>query len=212
MRIGIDMLGMQSPDHRGRGIGRCCTDLIRALFREASSYRLVLYRHDGLPTDGLPEGPNTSTRTLPRDPGGRTSSEALARIVSTNPDGLDSLLIPIPFEPSADYRIPDRPAHGLRRFCPRVNPEGAPEYETDNQVDREGGVGGNGPGPAPPGPQVPLVDERSPALDRRRDRPAGCPAFAHRPRAAWHHRGPLPVRRADRPGAEVARHSRSSAR
>ncbi len=114
MRIGIDMLGMQSPDHRGRGIGRCCTDLLRALFREASSYRLVLYRHDGLPTDGLPEGPNTSTRTLPRDPGGRTSSEALARIVATNPDGLDSLLILSPFEPSADYRIPDRPAHGLR--------------------------------------------------------------------------------------------------
>ena len=105
---------MQSPDHRGRGIGRCCTDLIRALFREASSHRLVLYRHDGLPTDGLPEGPNTSTRTLPRDPGGRTSSEALARIVATNPDGLDSLLILSPFEPSADYRIPDRPAHGLR--------------------------------------------------------------------------------------------------
>src|SRR5271157_737967 len=115
MRIGIDMLGMQSPDHRGRGIGRCCTDLIRALFREASSYRLVLYRHDGLPTDGLPEGPNTSTRTLPRDPGGGTSSEALARIAATNPDGLDSLLILSPFEPSADYRIPDRPAHGLRR-------------------------------------------------------------------------------------------------
>ena len=114
MRIGIDMLGMQSPDHRGRGIGRCCTDLLRALFRPASSHRLVLYRHDGLPTDGLPKGPNTSTRTLPRDPGGRTSSEALARIVATNPDGLDSLLIPIPFEPSADYRIPDRPAHGLR--------------------------------------------------------------------------------------------------
>src|SRR5271157_5420431 len=114
MRIGIDMLGMQSPDHRGRGIGRCCTDLLRALFRPASSHRLVLYRHDGLPTDGLPKGPNTSTRTLPRDPGGRTSSEALARIVATNPDGLDSLLNPIPFEPSADYRIPDRPAHGLR--------------------------------------------------------------------------------------------------
>ena len=113
MRIGIDMLGMQSPDHRGRGIGRYCTDLLRVLFREASSHRFVLYRHDGLPTDGLPEGTNTSIRTLPRDPGGRTSSEALARIVATNPDGLDSLLILSPFEPSTDYRIPDRPAHGL---------------------------------------------------------------------------------------------------
>ena len=34
----------------------------------------------------------------------------------------------------------------------------------------------------------------------------------HTALAAWHHRGPLPVRRADRPGAEAARHSRSSAR
>jgi glycosyltransferase involved in cell wall biosynthesis len=113
MRIGIDMLGMQSPDHRGRGIGRYCTDLIRALFREASSHQFVLYRHDGLPMDGLLEGPDTSMRTLPRDPGGRTSSEALARIVSANPDGLDSLLIPSPFEPSADFRLPDRQSHGL---------------------------------------------------------------------------------------------------
>ncbi|MGE5756432.1 MAG: glycosyltransferase [Planctomycetaceae bacterium] len=113
MRIGIDMLGMQSPDHRGRGIGRYCVELIGAMFREASSHRFVLYRHDGLPTDGLPEGPNTSSRTLPRDPGGRTSSEALARIVAANPDGLDVLLLPSPFEPSADFRLPDRPAHGL---------------------------------------------------------------------------------------------------
>ena len=29
MRIGIDMRGMQSPDHRGRGIGRYCADLLR---------------------------------------------------------------------------------------------------------------------------------------------------------------------------------------
>ena len=113
MRIGIDMLGMQSPDHRGRGIGRYCTDLLRVLFREASCHRFVLYLHDGLPADGLPEGTNTSIWTLPRDSGGRTSSEARARIVSTNPDGLDSLLIPSPSKPSADYRIPDRPAHGL---------------------------------------------------------------------------------------------------
>ena len=104
--------GCSRPTIEVGGSGRCCTDLLRALFREASSYRLVLYRHDGLPTDGLPEGPNTSTWTLPRDPGGRTSSEALARIVATNPDGLDSLLILSPFEPSADYRIPDRPAPG----------------------------------------------------------------------------------------------------
>lgn len=103
MRIGIDMLGMQSPDHRGRGIGRYCTDLIRALFREASSHRLVLYRHDGLPTDGLPDGPNTATRTLPPDPDGRTSSKALARVVAANPDDLDVLLALSPFEAAGDY-------------------------------------------------------------------------------------------------------------
>src|SRR5207244_1077624 len=68
----------------------------------------------GLPVEGLPEGPNTSMRTLPRDPGGRVSSEALARIVATNPDGLDVLLLPSPFEPRAELRLPDRPVHGLR--------------------------------------------------------------------------------------------------
>ena len=65
--------GCSRPTIEVGGSGRCCTDLIRALFREASSHRLVLYRHDGLPTDGLPKGPNTSTRTLPRD----TDSAAL---------------------------------------------------------------------------------------------------------------------------------------
>ena len=104
------------------GDRHCCTDLIRALFREASSHRLVLYWHDGLPTDGLPEGPNTSTRTLPRDPGGKTSSEALARIVSTNPDGLDSLLIPIPFEPSA--RLSDSGSTGARAAARRPSCSG----------------------------------------------------------------------------------------
>jgi glycosyltransferase involved in cell wall biosynthesis len=114
MRIGVDMLGMQTPDHRGRGIGRYCAELSRALFREASAHRFLLYKHDGLPTDGLPEGSNTSTRTLPRDPGGRASTTALARVVDSNPDGLDVLLVLSPFEPCADYRLPDRPVHGLR--------------------------------------------------------------------------------------------------
>src|SRR4051794_24781891 len=114
MRIGVDMLGMQSPDHRGRGIGRYCTDLLRALFREASTNRFVLYRSDGLPSEGLPVGPNTSTRTLPHDPGERAASGALDRIAATNPDALDILLIPSPFEPCAGYRLPQRRAHGLR--------------------------------------------------------------------------------------------------
>ena len=65
MRIGIDMLGMESPDHRGRGIGRYCTELLACMFREASSHRFVFYRHDGLSTDGLPEGPNTSIGPCP---------------------------------------------------------------------------------------------------------------------------------------------------
>jgi len=114
MRIGVDMLGMQSPDHRGRGIGRYCADLSRALFSAASTHRFLLYKHEGLPTDGLSDGPNTSTRILPRDPGERTASNALARVVESNPDGLDLLLLLSPFEPSAQYRLPDRPVHGLR--------------------------------------------------------------------------------------------------
>jgi glycosyltransferase involved in cell wall biosynthesis len=113
MRIGIDMLGVQSDDHRGRGIGRYCSELCRTLFREARSHRFILYRHEGLPWGEQFQGPNTSIRTLPRDPSGRISSDALARKVADNPDGLDVLLLPSPFERCIDFRTPERPVHGL---------------------------------------------------------------------------------------------------
>ena len=76
---------------------------------------------------------------MPRDPDGRTSSEALARIVAANPDGLDVLLQPSPFEPSADFRLPYRPAHGLRLaavvydLIPLLFPE---RYLPDERVRR----------------------------------------------------------------------------
>ena len=111
MRIGIDMSDAVARQWRSghRRDSLTCS----VLFREASSYRLVAYLHDGLPTDGLPEGTNTSTWTLPRDPGGRTSSEA-RRGFATNPDGLDSLLILSPFErgPTMGTRIDQRTGCG----------------------------------------------------------------------------------------------------
>ena len=69
MRIGIDMLGMQSPNHRGRGIGRYCVELICAMFREASSHRFVLYRHDGLPDGRAARGAEYLDTDLAPGPG-----------------------------------------------------------------------------------------------------------------------------------------------
>ena len=69
MIIGIDMLGLQAPSRITR-IGGYCFHLLQALFERHADHEYVLYRHDGLPTDGLPAGTNTSIRTLPRDPGG----------------------------------------------------------------------------------------------------------------------------------------------
>ena len=109
------------------------------MIAEATSVASQTPRALHLPADGLPAGPNTSMRTLPRDPDARTSSQALARIVAANPDGLDVLLQPSPFEPSADFRLPDRPAHGLRLaavvhdLIPLVFPE---RYLSDDRVRR----------------------------------------------------------------------------
>ncbi len=51
MRIGIDLLGMQHPDSRGRGIGRYVEALVEALHALDSTHQFELIRHEQLPQD-----------------------------------------------------------------------------------------------------------------------------------------------------------------
>ena len=116
MIIGIDILGLQSAGSRMRGIGRYCSHLLRMLFERHADHEYVLYRHEGLPDDGLPEPRLGCWRALPGElPARRDAPMAVDMDLLTwaNPDNLDVLLIPSPFEWHNRY-IP--PARGCNRL------------------------------------------------------------------------------------------------
>jgi glycosyltransferase involved in cell wall biosynthesis len=116
VRIGIDMLAVQAPGSRFRGIGRYCHHLVSALLALETEHQFLLYAHDGLPTDRLPSVAPASSRTLRREPhlGERTLFAAIDRLARTNPDGLDLLLLLSPFEMHGDFCPPARPLNGLK--------------------------------------------------------------------------------------------------
>ena len=78
MKIGVDMLPVQSPGSRLRGVGRYGRDLVCAMIRAGGDREFVLYAHDSLPVDHLPVGDRVTHRSLriefelgeafPRDP------------------------------------------------------------------------------------------------------------------------------------------------
>lgn len=111
MRVGIDMLSVQSPGSRGRGVGRFGQGLVRAMLARGREHRFVLYAHEGLPTDDVPDGWNATTSTVRPEPSLRDSMERLAR---SNPDRLDVLLLINPFELVPGYEPPARPLGGLK--------------------------------------------------------------------------------------------------
>ncbi len=115
MRIGLDALGMQSPDHSRRGIGRYARHLVSAMANAPGDHRLILYAHDGLPTDLLPaDSPSIDRRTLAPDPdrAERTASARVDRLVRENPDQLDAFLVLSPFEARLAYDPPAPPREG----------------------------------------------------------------------------------------------------
>jgi glycosyltransferase involved in cell wall biosynthesis len=114
VRIGIDMLGLQSAGSRNRGIGRLGRNLLERLLPLDPAARYVFYAHDGLPTDAFPTAPNAVVRPLAveRDRGERTIGHAMDRLARTNPDGLDVLLTLSPFELHGEYGPPARPLGG----------------------------------------------------------------------------------------------------
>jgi glycosyltransferase involved in cell wall biosynthesis len=110
VRLGIDMLGVQSPESRNRGIGRYARSLVESLVRLDPRHEYVLYTHQRLPIGTFPEAPNATVRPLPAGPTAERSIDALAR---DNPDGLDGLLLTAPFELHDDYSPPAKPLNGL---------------------------------------------------------------------------------------------------
>ena len=116
MRIGFDMLAVQSPHHGHRGIGRYSRHLVAAPLKSGDGHQFVLYAHDGLPDDRIPRGPNATVRWLGPESAhdGARVSHRVDRLARANPDALDVLVVLSPFELWQHYHPPARPRDGLK--------------------------------------------------------------------------------------------------
>ncbi len=115
MRIGVDALAVQSPQHGRRGIGRYGQHLIAALMTAPGDHQILVYAHEGLPTDRIPASvPASAIRQLAPDPtrGEVRLAHRMDRLARENRDGLDALLVLSPFEHWDHYAPPARPVGG----------------------------------------------------------------------------------------------------
>ena len=112
MRIGIDMIGVQSPYSRGRGIGRYARSWVDAMTRADPGVDYVLYAHRGLPVDDLPTALNARVVEVALEHGERDLGDVVQRVASANLDRLDVLVQTSPFELFGDYATPARPPGG----------------------------------------------------------------------------------------------------
>ncbi len=113
MRIGFDMLAVQSPHHGARGIGRYSANLVNSLLARNDDHEYVLYVHDGLPTTRIPASPRAQIRTIKPQWGlGEIMPPFMDRLARSNPDGLDAIVVLSPFEHWASYTPPARPPDG----------------------------------------------------------------------------------------------------
>jgi glycosyltransferase involved in cell wall biosynthesis len=110
MRIGLDMLPVQSPENRDRGIGRYSHHFAKALIAHSDHHEFILYTHKGLPVERIPRGANVAVRevTPDRDFGDSTVAHRLDRLIRQNSDRLDAYLVLSPFESWAGYSPPAR--------------------------------------------------------------------------------------------------------
>ena len=114
MRIGIDMLAVQSPGSRLRGIGRYGLNLVNAMLGMRTEHEYVLYTHSGFPSEHVPTSPNAKPTALAIETsrGERYLRDALNRLATENPDALDALVTISPFELCPGYDPPARPLNG----------------------------------------------------------------------------------------------------
>src|SRR5438874_9045710 len=64
VRIGIDMIAVQSPHHGARGIGRLAANLVAALVERDDRHGYVFYVHEELPDGRVPRSPRAEYRTI----------------------------------------------------------------------------------------------------------------------------------------------------
>ncbi len=116
MLIGIDMLGVQSPEG-GRGeAGRYGRQLVEHLIARDRGHRFVLYAHQGLPTTRIPTSRFATRAGL--EPTAASESNGLRattqRLLDRNPDGLDWLILLDPFAGLYNGLPPEAPLNGPR--------------------------------------------------------------------------------------------------
>ena len=114
MRLGIDLLPLQSEGSRDRGVGRYAAHLLRALAAHSVDDEFILYRCRDLPNDRVPDldGPIVTTIDLAIDEADPSIQGRWADHAAHNPDRLDALLLLNPFELSPGYEPPPRTPGG----------------------------------------------------------------------------------------------------
>ncbi len=148
MRIGFDMLAVQSAHHGHRGIGRYSRHLVAALLASGDGHQFVLYAHDGLPDDRIPRAPNAIVRWLgpESEHDGVSVTHRLDRLARTNPDALDVLVVLSPFEYWQDYHPPASSRNGLKLaaivydMIPFLYQSACPRPELDAVLPDPGGT------------------------------------------------------------------------
>ena len=114
MRLGIDLLPLQSEGSRDRGVGRYAAHLLRALAAHSVDDEFILYRCRDLPTDRVPDlgGPAVTTVDLGLDEADPSIQGRWADLAAHNPERLDALLLLNPFELSPGFEPPPRTPGG----------------------------------------------------------------------------------------------------
>jgi glycosyltransferase involved in cell wall biosynthesis len=115
MRIGIDMLGVQSQEGRRRESGRYGRQLVSALLAGEPVHRFTLYSHQGFPTDRIPSAGHARRVSLaPKTGGSARLRPTIQAVLDQNPDRLDWLILLDPFEPNYGGIPPESPLNDLK--------------------------------------------------------------------------------------------------
>lgn len=110
LRIGIDMLALQSPGSRNRGVGRFGLNLVEPMLERSPDCQFVLYAHQGYPIDLIPSRANAELAMVAAELelGRRHPRDAMEWLARFNPKQLDALLVLNPFEQCPYYDPPTR--------------------------------------------------------------------------------------------------------